>query len=211
MKKLLSLILCFLILVPLATTAFAVETVYIKDELERIEETREKELNQTATDLKTKYGIGVFLAYVKGHADDTTPETVVGEEKDYVLLLLGERGMRIYVGGTAEKVFEASEDRDRLGYVHDEQDEWDAGVARYLEVAEEYFEDAFAESDPADPVETIGAAETPDAVKTSEDSQEDKPEKEPAGSGISPAVLILVISAVIGICALFIITKKKKA
>ncbi len=130
MKKILSLLLAFLILLPLSTGVFAAEEAYITDALGRVEENTLKQLNEEAAKLKKDYGIGVFLAYVQGHADDADISAIVGEEKDYVLLLLGERGTRILTEGKAKEIFAASEDRDRLGYVHDEQDEWADSISR---------------------------------------------------------------------------------
>ena len=209
MKKILFFLVAMIAVFTLAIGVFAVETAYIKDALQRVEESRLTELEETAKGLKTKYGIGVFLAYVKGHADDVKPEEIVGEEADYVLLMLGEQGTRIYTGGKGDEIFTEAEDRDRLGYVHDEQDEWADGIARYLEVTEEYFEDAFAESDPADPAETVPAETAEESVP--EESSDTKEEEGKSGSfnfGYLIPILAAVIAAVV---AVFVILRKKKA
>lgn len=202
MKKLIPLILCILVLVPLSVGVFAAETPYINDQLSRVEEARLKQLNEEAAKLKKDYGIGVYLAYVQGHADDADISAIVGEEKDYVLLLLGERGTRILTEGKAKEIFAASEDRDRLGYVHDEQDEWADGISRYLEVTEEYLEDAKPEE--AEPTETVGAL---DSEKEETEIDEGGEEKD---KGFSPLYLAPIIAAVIvGIVGIFV--KKKKS
>lgn len=199
MKKILSFLLAMIAVFALAIGVFAAETVYITDALERVEESRLAELDTTAKNLKEKYGIGVFLAYVKGHADDVKPEEIVGEETDYVLLMLGERGTRIYVAGKGAEIFTEPEDRDRLGYVHDEQDEWHDGISRYLEVTEEYFEDAFTEPVPE--------ASEPEEVPV-ESSSEPKEEKKPGS--INFAHLIPILAAVlIAVLAIVVIRKKK--
>lgn len=192
MKKLISLILCILVLIPLSVGVFAAETPYINDQLGRVEEARLKELEEDAKELKTKYGIGIFLAYVKGHADDADVSAIVGDEKDYALLLLGERGTRILVGGKGAEIFSEADDRDRLGYVHDEQDEWDKGIARYLEVAEEYLMDAI-------PEETTTTTTTPVT---------EAPAVEKKGGWIGfaiPTVAAVIIAAV----AIVFVSKKK--
>lgn len=203
MKKLLSILLCLLILVPVTTGVFAAETAYITDVLGRVkDENTLKKLNEDAEKLKKDYGIGVFLAYVQGHADDTDIFAIVGEEKDYVLLLLGERGTRILTGGKAEEIFSASEDRDRLGYVHDEQDEWADGIGRYLEVVEEYLEDAKPEE--PDSAETVGTLDSDkEETKIDEGGKEDD-------KGFPAVYLAPIIAAVIiGIIGIFV--RKKKA
>lgn len=203
MKKLFSLILSLLILLPLTTGVFAAETAYVTDEIGRVESDTLTKLNEDAANLKKEYGIGVFLAYVKGHADDADVSALVGEEKDYVLLLLGERGTRILTGGKADAIFAESEDRDRLGYVHDEQDEWSDGIARYLEVVEEYFEDAFPKEETGS-TETVGAADPEEEIKIDEGGKESK--------GFSPAYLIPILAAVIAAgLAVIVVLRKKKA
>ena len=200
MKKILSLLLVLLTLFSLSTGVFAAEVAYITDALNRVEADTLKQLNEDAANLKKEYGIGVFLAYVQGHADDADLSAIVGEEKDYVLLLLGERGTRILVSGKAEEIFAASEDRDRLGYVHDEQDEWSDGIARYLEVTEEYLEDA----KPAEPenTETVGALD-PDEEETKID--EGGKEKKLSPVVFSAPIIAVIIGGVIG----FFVKKKK--
>ena len=99
MKKLFSVLLSLLAVLALTTGAFAEENPFIVDELDRLEDGVQAELNDRAKGLKETYGLDVYLAYVKGHADDAAPETIVGESTDYVLLLMGERGTRIYSGG----------------------------------------------------------------------------------------------------------------
>ena len=204
MKKILSFLLVLVTVFTLATGVYAVETVYITDALERVEEGRLTELETTAKNLKEKYGIGVFLAYVKGHADDVKPEAIVGEEADYVLLMLGERGTRIYVGGKGAEIFTEPEDRDRLGYVHDEQDEWADGISRYLEVTEEYFEDAFAEPAP----EVSEPAETPEESAPVESSSEAKEEKT-SGSFNFGYLLPIVAAVIVAVLAIVFLRKKK--
>ncbi len=191
MKKLLSILLVILTVFTLATSVFAAETTYITDALGRVEEARLQELEADAKALKTKYGIGVFLAYVKGHADDADVSAIVGDEKDYTLLLLGERGTRILVGGKGAEIFSNADDRDRLGYVHDEQDEWSNGIARYLEVAEEYLKDAA----PEETTTTTAPVTEAEAV-----------EKEGFKMGYAIPVIAAVIIGIIGI---FVRQKKK--
>lgn len=203
MKKLLSILLTLLIVFPLAIGVFAAESAYITDALERVEESELQKLNETAERLKKEYGIGVFLAYVKGHADDVKPEEIVGDEKDYTLLLLGEKGTRIYTGGKADEIFTEQEDRDRLGYVHDEQDEWHMGISRYLEVVEEYLEEAFSEE--SEPVETIGALDS-----RQEEAKIDEGGKEPV-KGFSPLYLVPIIAAVVIAALAVVLLLKKKA
>ena len=198
MKQFLSVLLCLLILVPVTTGVFATEPAYITDALSRVDEATLTSLNEDAAKLKKDYGIGVFLAYVAGHADDADVSAIIGEEKDYVLLLLGERGTRILVGGKAEEIFAASEDRDRLGYVHDEQDEWADGIGRYLEVAEEYLEDAKPEE--PESVETIGT------VTTAPSSEAEPEEKEGFHFGFAAPIIAAVIIGIVGI-----FVRKKKA
>ncbi len=202
MKQFLSVLLCLLILVPVTTGVFATEPAYITDALSRVDEATLTSLNEDAAKLKKDYGIGVFLAYVAGHADDADISAIIGEEKDYVLLLLGERGTRILVGGKAEEIFAASEDRDRLGYVHDEQDEWADGIGRYLEVAQEYLEDAKPEE--PESAETVGALDSDkEETKIDEGGKEDD-------KGFPTVYLAPIIAAVIiGIVGIFV--KKKKA
>lgn len=201
MKKFLSALLALLTVLTLTTGVFAAETAYITDELGRVEADTLKQLNEDAAKLKKEYGIGVFLAYVKGHADDADVSTIVGEEKDYTLLLLGERGTRILTGGKADEIFAESEDRDRLGYVHDEQDEWADGIARYLEVVEEYLKD----TKPAEPenTETVGALDTDE-----EETQIDDGGNEKDGFKLGYAIP-LIAAVIIGVIGLFL--RKKKA
>ncbi len=202
MKKILSLLLVLLTIFSLSTGVFAAESAYITDAIGRVEEDTLKQLNEEATKLKKDYGIGVYLAYVQGHADDADISAIVGEEKDYVLLLLGERGTRILAEGKAKEIFAADEDRDRLGYVHDEQDEWADGISRYLEVTKEYLEDA-KPKDP-DPAETVGALDSEkEETKIDEGGKEDD-------KGSSPLYLAPIIAVVIvGIIGIFVKKKKK--
>lgn len=206
MKRILSCLVAMIAVFALAIGAFAVETTYITDALQRVEESRLTELEETAKGLKTKYGIGVFLAYVKGHADNVKPEEIVGEEADYVLLMLGEQGTRIYTGGKGSEIFTESEDRDRLGYVHDEQDEWADGISRYLEVTEEYFEDAFAESAP----DVSEPAETP-VESVPEESSAAKEEEGKSGSFNLGYLLPIFAAVICAALAVFVILRKKKA
>ena len=204
MKKILSLLLVLLTLFSLSTGVFAAEVAYITDALNRVEADTLKQLNEDAANLKKEYGIGVYLAYVQGHADDADISAIVGEEKDYVLLLLGERGTRILTEGKAKEIFAASEDRDRLGYVHDEQDEWADGISRYLEVTEEYFEDAFAEPAP----EVSEPAETPEESAPVESSSEAKEEKT-SGSFNFGYLLPIVAAVIVAVLAVVFLRKKK--
>lgn len=203
MKKIISLLLALITVFCLGTAVFATETVYITDQLDRVEDSLQAELNEDAVKLKETYGIGVFMAYVKGHSDDFDYESLLGEEKDYVLLLLGERGTRIYVGGKGAEIFSEAEDRDRLGYVHDEQDEWSDGIARYLEVAEEYLLDAQPKEEPE-----------PEKDEKEPAPSEDKEEKKSSDEeGSSMSILIPVVAAVIAVAviAFVVILRKKKA
>ena len=202
MKKIFSLFLALLTVLCLTTAVFATETVYVTDQLGRLEESQRTELEETAKGLKDTYGIGVFMAYVTGHADDFAYETILGGETDYVLLLLGERGTRIYVGGKGAEIFSEAEDRDRLGYVHDEQDEWNEGVSRYLEVAEEYLKDDDAESEPAPEISEVPEKSLPEESSTQTPVQE-KPFPY-LYLGISVAALVVAV-------LLLIFARKKKA
>lgn len=204
MKKIISIVLCLIVLIPLTTGVFAADGAYIIDQLGRVEESTLKQLNETAAKLKKEYGIGVFLAYVKGHSDDVAPESITGEEKDYVFLLMGERGTRIYTGGAADEIFSEEEDRNRLGYVHDELDEWADGIARYLEVVEEYLEDAKPQETQS--AETTGALDTEEEETKIDDGGKEKDESFP-----SIYLAPIIAAVIIGIIGVIVKLTKKKA
>ncbi|MBE6713272.1 MAG: hypothetical protein E7580_07110 [Ruminococcaceae bacterium] len=201
MKKLFSVLLSLLAVLALTTGAFAEENPFIVDELDRLEDGVQAELNDRAKGLKETYGLDVYLAYVKGHADDAAPETIVGESTDYVLLLMGERGTRIYSGGKGDEIFSLPEDRDRLGYVHDEQDEWSDGVSRYLEVAEEYLKDAMPKEEPKPEADLKSEAEQNPAETKATVPEEEKSRL--------PMILIVGAGVVLVGIALFFIGKKR--
>ena len=201
MKKIISLVLCLVMLSLLSIGVFAAENTYIVDELDRLEEDQLTKLNEEAKALDEKYGVAFFLAYVEGHADDIEPEKIVGEETDYALVLMGEKGTRTYFAGKGEEIFSDDDDRNRLCYVHDEMDEWNDGVARYLEVAEEYMVKASPKEEPeATPAETEPATTT--APATTEEVKDDS----------FPFVYLIPVAAAVVIAAgAIVIARKKKA
>ena len=204
MKKIISIVLCLIVLIPLTTGVFASDGAYIIDQLGRVEESTLKQLNEDAAKLKKDYGIGVFLAYVQGHADDADVSAIIGDEADYALLLLGERGTRILVGGKGAEIFSESEDRDRLGYVHDELDEWADGIARYLEVVEEYLEDTKPQE--TESAETTGALDAEEEETKTDEGGKEKDESFP-----SIYLAPILAAVIIGIISVIIRLKNKKA
>ena len=202
MKKIVSFILCLTLLTTLSVSVFAAENVYIVDELGRLEADQLTALNEEAKALDEKYGVAFFLAYVQGHADDTKPEEIVGDETDYALVLMGEKGTRTHFAGKGAEVFSEEDDRNRLCYVHDEMEEWNDGIARYLEVAGEYMVKAQPKEEPETVTDAKPAELEKPVVTTTEAPEEDS----------FPLVyLIPVAAAVLIAVGGIVIASKKKA
>ena len=204
MKRIVTALLALTLLFALALPVFATsERALVWDETGKKnaqDSAAVQSLNETAKKLKDRYDIVFSMVYVDGNAADYKPEEIMGDEKDYVLFIVGDTNNRFYTKGVADEVFADPDDRDRMGYVYDEMDHWQEAGARYFEILEEYLSKFF---------KTKGEEENPPVSSTA--APLTTTEEAPEEKSFSPLYLLPVLAAVIIAASAILFIRKKKA
>ncbi len=132
----LALILCFSLVISVSAEAKAVD--FVIDELGCLTDEERSSLNELATSIYEKTGVGIFFTYLQTDSvTDYDLDSIVSGIADYVIMMENETKWCLHVGGQGEIIDAAAE--EHLRAIYDETATYPEGVLAFLEAAAEYF------------------------------------------------------------------------
>ena len=138
MKKIISLILVFILCFSLAITASADAPVFVSDEFGYLANEEVQQLNQLAYSLYEETGVGIFFVYTyEDPLEDYDISAITAGIEDYVIMTENETHWYIHLGGRGEEIDLDTE--DALREVYDVAETYVGGVEDFLYAVAELF------------------------------------------------------------------------
>lgn len=136
---LLALMLCFSLMVSVSAEATPIN--FVISELGYLADEEVNSLNELATSIYEKTGVGVFYAYVQADsAENYDVSTIVGSLTDYVVMVETEKIWCVHKSGRGEVL--TFDDEDAIRAIYDETATYVEGVAAYMEATAGYLPEA---------------------------------------------------------------------
>ena len=149
-RKIISVFLALILCFSLVISVSAADRGFIIDELGYLEENEVSDLNELASGIYDKTGVGIFYAYV--HADSAENydvSAIVGNITDHVVMVETEEFWFMHKAGLGEAL--TYDDEDAIRAIYDETETYAEGVAAYLKATAEYFPEVPAATEAAVP------------------------------------------------------------
>lgn len=135
-SALLALLLCASLALSVSAESKAVD--FVIDELDCLTDEEQTSMNQLASSIYEKTGVGIFFTYLQTDSVlDYNLDSIVCGITDYVIMMENETKWCLHVGGRGEIIDDAAE--ADLRAIYDETATYPEGVLAFLEAAAEYF------------------------------------------------------------------------
>ena len=138
MKKIISIVLVFILCFSLAITASADAPVFVSNELGYLTNEEAADLNVLANSLYEETGVGIFYVYTAAESTiEYDVSTLTGGMEDYVIMIENADSWYMHLGGRGEEIDLAME--DELRALYDADPTYVGGVEAYLYAVAELF------------------------------------------------------------------------